>query len=59
MFFRLTHMHEGLYWLVRQCSDKSLCFLSLISHLCMLRGEQSRLLYFALHDISSIFVFGR
>ena len=58
MFFRLTHMHRGLYWLVRQC-DKSLCFPSLISHLCTLRGEQSRLLYFALHDISSIFVPGR
>ena len=25
----------------------------------MLRGEQSRLLYFAPHDISSIFVYGR
>ena len=59
MFSCLTHMHRGLYWLVRQCSNESLCFPTLVSFLCMLRGEQSRLLYFALHDITSLFVHGR
>ena len=53
IFSHVTRMHKGVYWLPRQCSDEAgICFPLLVSCLRMLRSKQSRLLYFALHDIS-------
>ena len=55
----LTHMHEDEFWLERMC-HKSIYFPALVSCLCMLHSSyQSRLLYFALYDLSTMFVNGR